>query len=35
VRAIVQRHGGSVELRSRAREGTLVRVSLPLRSAGR
>jgi two-component system OmpR family sensor kinase len=31
VRAIVQRHGGSVELRSRAREGTLVRVSLPLR----
>lgn len=30
VRAIVERHGGTVELRSRAREGTLVRVSLPI-----
>lgn len=30
VRAIVERHGGTVHLRSRAREGTLVRVSLPL-----
>ena len=29
VRAIVERHGGAVQLRSRAREGTLVRVSLP------
>jgi two-component system OmpR family sensor kinase len=35
VRAIVQRHGGSVELRSRAREGTLVRASLPLTATGR
>ena len=34
VRAIVERHGGTVELRSRAREGTLVRVSLPLVRAG-
>ncbi len=34
VRTIVERHGGTVELRSRAREGTLVRVSLPLVRAG-
>lgn len=33
VRTIVERHGGRVELRSRAREGTLVRVSLPLAGA--
>ncbi|MGV8885389.1 MAG: sensor histidine kinase [Microbacteriaceae bacterium] len=30
VKAIVERHGGTVQLQSRAREGTLVRVSLPL-----
>jgi two-component system OmpR family sensor kinase len=35
VRAIVQRHGGSVELRSRPQEGTLVRVSLPQPSTPR
>lgn len=29
VRAIIERHGGDVELRSRAGEGTLVRVTLP------
>ena len=30
VKAIVERHGGSVHLQSREREGTLVRVTLPL-----
>ena len=30
VRTIVERHGGSVQLRSRAGEGTLVRLSVPL-----
>ena len=30
VRTIVERHGGSVQLRSRAGEGTLIRLSVPL-----
>ena len=30
VKAIIERHGGSVQMESRAREGTLVRVRLPL-----
>jgi len=30
VKAIIERHGGAVHLQSRAREGTLVRVRLPL-----
>ena len=30
VKAIIERHGGTVHLQSRAREGTLVRVRLPL-----
>lgn len=30
VKAVVERHGGSVHLQSREREGTLVRVTLPL-----